>query len=79
VKKLGRKFQPRLFNVRDKSEEILTEYNSVMDRWKEYCEELYSGSSKSNRDSASSDEIRFKKMKKNHHLTGQKLSRQSIN
>ena len=42
AKKLGRQFQPRLFNVKDKHGELLTDRDAVTKRWQEYCEELYS-------------------------------------
>ena len=41
VKKLTRKFRPRIDVIKNENKEVLSEGSKVMDRWKRYCEKLY--------------------------------------
>ena len=41
VKKLTRKFRPRIDVLRNENKEVSSEGSKVMHRWKRYCEELY--------------------------------------
>ncbi|CAH1258964.1 Hypp2118 [Branchiostoma lanceolatum] len=42
IKKLRRGFQPRQRNIKAEDNRILTNLESILHRWKEYCEKLYS-------------------------------------
>jgi len=42
VKNITSRFQPRLLTIKDKQGNTLSEQDMVVNRWKEYCTELYS-------------------------------------
>ena len=44
AKEMTREFQPSLKVMKNKNGEILTENIEILDRWKEYCSEMYSAS-----------------------------------
>ena len=41
VKKLTKKFRPRIDVIKDENSKILSEGSEVKDRWKTYCKKLY--------------------------------------
>ena len=42
VREMTREFQPSLKVIKNKQGEVLTENKEILDRWKEYCSEMYS-------------------------------------
>ena len=42
VNEMTREFQPSLKVIKDKKGEVLTENNEIINRWREYCSEMYS-------------------------------------
>ena len=42
IREIKKKHEPRMNNIKDKSGKILTEKQEIMQRWEEYCKELYS-------------------------------------
>ena len=42
VRKLTGRFHPRINNIKDKNGELLIDQDMVVDRWREYCQQLYS-------------------------------------
>ncbi len=44
AKDMTREFQPSLKVMKDKNGVVLTENSEILNRWKEYCSEMYSAS-----------------------------------
>ena len=42
AKEITREFQPSLKVIKDKNGEVLTENKEILDRWREYCSNMYS-------------------------------------
>ncbi|KAI8493303.1 hypothetical protein Bbelb_293070 [Branchiostoma belcheri] len=42
IKKVRRGFQPKQRNIRSEDNRVLTDLQSILQRWKQYCEQLYS-------------------------------------
>ncbi|GFN81370.1 endonuclease-reverse transcriptase [Plakobranchus ocellatus] len=45
IKNITKTFQPRLGVIKDEKGNILTESKQIVDRWKRYCEKMYSSDS----------------------------------
>ncbi|CAH1274656.1 Hypp5354 [Branchiostoma lanceolatum] len=41
IKKLRRGFQPKQRNIKSEDNRVLTDLQSILQRWKQYCEQLY--------------------------------------
>ena len=50
IESLTKTFQPRLGVIKDENGETLTETEKITDRWKRYCEEIYSDNQPVNKD-----------------------------
>ena len=50
IESLTKTFQPRLGVIKDENGETLTETEKITDRWKRYCEEMYSDNQLANKD-----------------------------
>ena len=48
VSEMTRQFQPSLKVIKDKQGKVLTENNDILERWREYCSEMYCASLNSN-------------------------------
>lgn len=42
VRELTRKFKPKIITIEDKDGKVIWEEQKILERWKQYCEELYS-------------------------------------
>ena len=50
IESLTKTFQPLLGVIKDENGETLTETEKITDRWKRYCEEMYSDNQLVNKD-----------------------------
>ena len=50
IESLTKTFQPRLGVIKDENGETLTETEKITDRWKRYCEEMYTDNQAVNKD-----------------------------
>ena len=56
IESLTKTFQPRLGVIKDKNGETLTGTEKITDRWKRYCEEMYSDKQPVNKDQSKKNE-----------------------
>ena len=56
IRSLSRRFQPSLKVIKDANERPLTETKDILERWKQYCENLYSSTNPTRRDEVENPE-----------------------